>query len=40
MTYCISYTKPTYTLEKADVAKQELFKEVYETVIKSSLTDI
>jgi putative transposase len=31
----LSYTKPTYTLEKADVAKQEAFKESFETVKKT-----
>ncbi|MEK4229325.1 winged helix-turn-helix domain-containing protein [Solibacillus sp. FSL H8-0538] len=31
----ISYTRPTYTLEKTDVAKQEAFKEAFETVKKA-----
>lgn len=32
----LSFTKPTYTLEKADPAKQEAFKQTFEEVKKNS----
>ena len=31
----LSYTRPTYTLEKADIEKQENFKQDFEVLKKS-----
>lgn len=35
----LSFTKPTYTLEKADPAKQEVFKQDFETIKKNWWTE-